>query len=180
MSELGTAVWTPLPARYQLVWTAWTGLLVPLALGWRLRDRPRVLIPVSCCLLGLAAIVDASNHARHPVKGIDARWLQPADIAEVVKRVLPDELPVRDCAGTYVEVALLPDHTAAMGPELSMADAPPCLQWIGGTTARGLIVAPGRTLPGPEGAVDLSATVAATAGWQKVEAVAGVEIWVRP
>ena len=59
-------------------------------------------------------------------------------------------------------------------------DAPPCLQWIRGTTPRALIVVAGRTLPGPGGAVDIAAAVAETPGWKKAQTVAGVEIWVRP
>jgi len=180
LAGISTAVWTPLPARYQLVYTALTGLLVPLSLGWRLRDRPRVVAALAVVLTLCVCVLDPHKHDRHPVKGIDARWLQPADIAAAVRATVPAALPVRDCAGTYAELALLPEHAAPRGPELSVPDAPPCLAWIGATQPRALIVRPGWTLPGPSGEVDIAAAVADAPGWQKADTAAGVEIWVRP
>ena len=177
---VGTAVWTPLPARYQLVYTGLTALLVPLAVGFRLQHRPRTLAVACGGLWVLAVVFDPHQHDRYPVKGIDARWRQPAEIAELVERVVPEAVPVRDCAGASVELALLPNHMAARGPELSIPDAHPCLEWIRGTTPRALVVRPARTLPGPAGPVDISVEVAATAGWERVEQALGVEVWVRP
>jgi len=179
LAGLGTAVWTPLPARYQLFYTGFLGLLVPLSLGWRLRRHPRVCAMTCGGLWLLVAVTDPHEHDRYPVKGIDARWLQPADLATVVRGLVPPSVPVRDCARASVELALLPDHTAPRGPELSIPDARPCLEWIRGTSPRALVVRPRRTLPGTAGPVDIAATVASTPEWVLGARAYGVEIWLR-
>jgi len=178
---LATAIWTPLPARYQLVYTAFSGLLVPLAIGPSLRGtslRLRAGVPIAA--LAVVWLLDPHDHELHPIRGIDARWLQPADIAEAVRRVTPPSHRVRDCAGTYSELALLPDHQSATGPELSIPNAAPCLSWIQGTSPRVLVVRRGKTLPGRQGQVDISQAVAESEGWRHVDTAAGVEIWMRP
>ena len=179
LATLATAVWTPLPARYQLVYTALTGLLVPLSVGWRLRECPRIQAALVTGLLVMVALFDPHHHDRHPVKGIDNRWLQPADIADEVRRTLDPNTPVRDCAGTYVEMALMPDHSTSMGPMLSVPDATPCLHWMQGTSPRALVVRAGKTLPGSQGPVDIGEAVALADGWQLAQSTIGVQLWVR-
>lgn len=176
-----SATFTPLPARYLLIFTGLLAPWVPVGLATVLRPTPDWLRGVAC--LGVFAAVftaDPHHFARHPVHGIDARWEQPGKWAHRLQLLMGPADTLLDCAGTYVEVALLPGHVGPMGPQLSVPDDRPCLQWLDHARTDShrtphLLV----PLPAPEGRVDLDARADAHPGWERVTRWEDAALWRR-
>lgn len=168
---------TPLPARYQLLFTPLLALVVPLGLGGPGRRERPVLLGIAVLIVILA---DPHHHRIHPVRGIDARWTRPSELAAALPLEPADR--VFDCAGESVELALLPDHSDAMGPHLD-ADGAGCLQAIEAPASarrRVVLVRPDRPPRLGTEKTPLGAVLAADARWSLVETVGKVEVWVLP
>ena len=181
------AVFTPWPARYQLLFVGVLAPLVPAALLGLLPTDQRGVAPAGALLALLAVwLWDPHHHARHPVQGIDARWRQPGVLATALRTALGPADRVVDCAHTFVEVALLPEHRPPMGPNLSMPDLRPCRSWMATVPDRGVhwLLLPGPSSPeASEASQSLHDELAQSAAWQ-VYPVAeteglGVTVWRR-
>jgi hypothetical protein len=165
---------TPLPARYQLLFTPLLALVVPLGLGGPGRREHPVVLGIAVLVVILA---DPHDHRIHPVRGIDARWTRPAELAAALPLEPGDR--VFDCAGESVELALLPDHSDAMGPHLD-ADAAGCLQAIeapAGGRRRVVLVRPDRPPRLGTDKLPLGDVLAGDDRWSLVETVGKVEVW---
>ena len=159
------AAFTPFPARYQLLFTGWLAPLVPVALVGLVPRSRRAWSPAVALLASLVVLwADPHRVDDHPVQGIDARWRQPGRRARALRPFLEPQDIVRDCAGSFVELALAPDHLPPAGPTLTEDGGSPCLRWLSavpGGRAHVLVL--------PSGGVDahpLTARVTAHPGWE--------------
>jgi len=167
---LPAAVFTPWPARYQLLFIGVLAPLVPVALRVLLPTDRRGVAPAGALLALLAVwLWDPHQHARHPVQGIDARWRQPGVLATALRSGLAPTDRVVDCAHSFVEIALLPDHRPPMGPNLSIPDLRPCRSWMATVPNRAVhwLLIPGPSSPeATEASRSLHEELAQSAAWQ--------------
>ena len=183
---------TPMPHRYILQFVVPLAVVVPVALG-RVGQLVggRMLGWVASACLCLTAGITTWSTDPHDRDGLWQRtrgdWSEPvwSDHAELVRRNVPADESVLDCADHGINSALLPDNVVGPAPFLT-PDAGFCRDWVADPTRFGaarrwvaVSTTDGLFDSGRKETLYVNQLVAETAGWTKVGAVPGFELWVR-
>ncbi len=174
-----SAVMTPLPARYLLIFTGLLAPVVPVAAATVLRRAPEWVRAVAC--VGIAiAVFRADPHAdsRKLYDRNDTRWSGPGQWATILREQMQPEDELLDCADTFAAVALLPRQVAAGHPQLSMPDDIPCYTWLSGAPEAGMRFVLVSLSP-ENGRADLDAMVRQNGNWTVVARRDRVVLWRR-
>lgn len=133
-----SAVMTPLPGRYLLIFTSLMAPFVPVGVVTVLRRTPEVVRAGACVAVGLY-VYQADPHvdARKNYQHNDETWSRPGRWASAIRQQMEPGDELLDCADAFVEVAMLPTLVNRALPSLQMPDDRPCQLWLVGAPESG-------------------------------------------